>query len=607
MLSSFFENARREARFLAELARTYAMLRELAPASPTTFADLIEAQAAARPQQVAIAFEQRRITFAELDASANRVARWARAAGIGRGDAVALSMENRPEFLISWLGLAKVGAVAALQNTQLSGASLAHCLREVGAKHWIVGAELAGAAASALGELASPPAIWLAGAPASSELAALGELQNARSLDAALAEASPAPLDRHARRGLSARDRLFYIYTSGTTGLPKAANVSHARALATALGGARATRLTPSDRIYVALPLYHSAGGVMAAGAALLSGATLVLARKFSASQFWSDCAAHEATVFQYIGELCRYLLNAPEHADEKRHRIRACIGNGLRPEVWAPFQKRFAIPSIIEFYGATEGNLALVNLDGKVGAVGRLPSYLRGLAGVELVRFDSVSEAPLRGDDGFCERCDTAEAGELIGRIGDASRFEGYSNAGATEQKILRDVFRAGDAFFRSGDLLRFDAEGYYYFVDRIGDTFRWKGQNVASTEVAEALSSVPGVREACVYGVAVPGADGRAGMAALVVDDARFELAALRAHLHATLPSYARPLFVRLVPGLDVTGTFKQRKQSLVADGFDPSRSLDAVYFDDPRSGAYLRVGPELFGEIDAGTLRV
>ena len=607
MLASLLDNARREARFLAELARTYAMLRELAPNSPTTFADLIEAQAAARPSQVAIAFEERRISFAELDAASNRVARWARASGIGRGDSVALSLENRPEFLITWIGLAKIGAVAALQNTQLSGAGLAHCLREVGAKHWIVGAELAGAAASALGELASPPAIWLAGAPGASEGPALRELPRARSLDAALAEASPAPLDRHARRGLSARDRLFYIYTSGTTGLPKAANVSHARALATALGGARVTRLTPRDRLYVALPLYHSAGGVMAAGAALLSGATLVLARKFSASQFWSDCAAHEATVFQYIGELCRYLLNAPEHADEKRHRIRACIGNGLRPEIWAPFQKRFAIPSIIEFYGATEGNLALVNLDGRVGAVGRLPSYLRGLAGVELVRFDAQRETPLRGDDGFCSRCEAGEAGELIGRINDAARFEGYSNAGATEQKILRDVFRTGDAFFRSGDLLRFDADGYYYFVDRIGDTFRWKGQNVATTEVAEALSGAPGVREASVYGVQVPGTDGRAGMAALVVDDARFELAALRAHLHAALPSYSRPLFVRIAASLDATGTFKLRKQSLVADGFDPSRSLGPLYFDDARSGAYLRLSPALFAEINAGTLRV
>ncbi len=596
----FLESARREARFLSELVQTYAALRQLSPGSERTFVDLVEAQALARPEHVAIAFEERALTFRELDAEANRMARWARGAGVVRGDTIALSMENRPEFLISWLGLAKLGAVTALLNTNLRGASLAHGVREVSAKHWIVGAELAESAASAVRELEPCPPLWLAGAPESAALA------GAKSLDEALAGISPAPLDRHARRGMTASDLLLYIYTSGTTGLPKAARVSHLRAMRTALAAARGAQLTPNDRFYVALPLYHSAGGVMAAGGALLAGATLVLARRFSTRGFWSDCARHEVTAFQYIGELCRFLVNAPPHPDEARHAIRVCIGNGLRPDVWERFQSRFRIPRVIEFYGATEGNVALVNLDGKPGAVGRLPGWLRRLTGVEVVRWDPLREEPLRDAEGFCARCEAGEAGELIGRISPLTQFEGYSNAAATEKKILRDVFARGDAYFRTGDLLRFDTDGYFYFVDRVGDTFRWKGENVATTEVAEVIGQVPGVREVNVYGVAVPGHEGRAGMAALVAAD-DLDLAALRARVHAALPSYARPVFLRRVASLDVTGTLKHRKLELGAEGFDPGRVRDPLYVDDAAQGAYVPLDAARFAALASGALRI
>jgi fatty-acyl-CoA synthase len=370
-------------------------------------------------------------------------------------------------------------------------------------------------------------------------------------------------------------------------------------------GAAGAQALGPEDRVYVPLPLYHSAGGVMAAVGALLSGGGLVLARRFSASRFWTDCARFEATSFQYIGELCRYLLNTPEHPDERRHRVRVCIGNGLRPEIWGPFQERFGIPRIIEFYGATEGNVALMNFDGRVGAVGRMPRLVRRLLGIELIRYDVAKDAHERDARGFCIPCRPGEVGEAIGRLSQAVRFEGYTSPEATEKKILRDVFKQGDAYFRTGDLLRQDDDDYFYFVDRIGDTFRWKGENVSTSEVAEALSVCPGVLEANVYGVAVPGQDGRAGMAALVVD-AGFDPAGLAERAKRELPAYARPLFVRLQPEIETTGTFKHRKVDLVSDGFDPAKISDPLFFLDGERG-YVPLDAALHARIVSGEVRV
>jgi fatty-acyl-CoA synthase len=280
-------------------------------------------------------------------------------------------------------------------------------------------------------------------------------------------------------------------------------------------------------------------------------------------------------------------------------------VGNGLRPDVWKPFQERFRIPQIFEFYGATEGTVAMINYDGKVGSVGRLPGFVRRALGIHLIRYDVESDTHVRGPDGFCIPCAPDEIGEAIGRISGVSRFEGYTSASATEKKILRDVFEKGDAFFRTGDLLRMDAEGYFYFVDRIGDTFRWKGENVATSEVAEALSVVPGVREANVYGVTVPGQEGRAGMAALVVDE-EFDPGALYEHLARELPSYARPVFVRLGSEIEVTGTFKHRKVDLVKQGFDPAVVTDPVLFADAATKSYVPLTPDLHARILAGAVR-
>jgi fatty-acyl-CoA synthase len=365
------------------------------------------------------------------------------------------------------------------------------------------------------------------------------------------------------------------------------------------------------DRMYDCLPMYHTAGGLVATGALLVRGGSVVLREKFSAREFWDDIVRWDCTIFQYIGELCRYLVNSPPHPKERAHPLRLACGNGLRPDVWAEFKRRFAIPAIIEFYAATEGNVSLFNFEGKEGAVGRLPWYVAGRFPTKVVRFDVELQQPVRNAQGFCIECGEDEPGEVIGKIlKDASkpgaRFEGYAAVAETERKILHDVFEKGDAWFRTGDLMRKDKHGYFYFVDRIGDTFRWKGENVSTTEVQEAIGDFDGILDANMYGVAVPGRDGRAGMAALVVKDG-FNLTNFREHLARRLPDYARPVFLRIRHEIDVTTTFKQKKIDLAKEGFDPSATADPIYVNDPAAKAFVRLDAALFDRIRAGEVRL
>jgi fatty-acyl-CoA synthase len=342
----------------------------------------------------------------------------------------------------------------------------------------------------------------------------------------------------------------------------------------------------------------------------LAAGGSVVIAEKFSASNFWSDIVRNDCTLFQYIGELCRYLLKAPPSEYETCHRLRLVCGNGLRGDIWEDFRDRFAIPRILEFYAATEGNFSLFNVEGEPGAIGRIPPLLAHRFPAAIVKVDADSGVPLRDADGLCVPCARGETGEAIGRIGTADegggRFEGYTNAAETEKKVLRDVFARGDAWFRTGDLMRLDARGFFHFVDRIGDTFRWKGENVATSEVNEAVRDFPGVVDATTYGVAIPGADGRAGMSAIVVDEA-FDLDGFADHLAARLPSYARPVFLRISRELAATETFKQKKSELARDGFDPAGIADPLFVANEGSSAYVALDGDMYAAISAGSIRL
>jgi fatty-acyl-CoA synthase len=355
--------------------------------------------------------------------------------------------------------------------------------------------------------------------------------------------------------------------------------------------------------------MYHSVGGVVACGATLVGGGTVVVRERFSAGSFWKDVTEERCTLFQYIGELCRYLVNSPHGSHETQHKLRLACGNGLRAEVWVAFQQRFRIPRILEYYASTEGNFSLYNTEGRPGSIGRIPPFLAHRLPVALVKYDLEAGAPVRNADGRCVRCAVNEVGEALGQILDAggtTRFEGYADPEASRAKVLRDVFAEGDAWYRTGDLMRRDEQGFFYFVDRVGDTFRWKGENVATTEVAEVIGGCPGVLDAAVYGVSVPNADGRAGMVALSVS-APFDLAELRRRLAASLPTYARPVFVRIVAALEATGTFKLRTQELAREGYDPGRVTDALYLDDPGRGQYVRLDVPLHRRLVDGALRL
>ncbi|MFN3313346.1 MAG: long-chain-acyl-CoA synthetase, partial [Hyphomonas sp.] len=296
-------------------------------------------------------------------------------------------------------------------------------------------------------------------------------------------------------------------------------------------------------------------------------------------------------------------------HPRERDHKIRTGFGNGLRPDVWEEFLERFNIPHLAEFYGSTEGNVSFINFDGKPGAIGRIPGWLKSqFAHIAFVKFDIETEEPVRGPDGFCIRTDPDEPGEALGQIGDdvRQRFEGYNDQKATEKKLLRDVFEKGDLWFRTGDLLKQDKQGYIYFIDRIGDTFRWKGENVSTNEVGEALSRIEGIATANVYGVAVPGTDGKAGMAA-ITSDGPVDFAGLHAALTGMLPAYAVPLFLRVQTEADTTGTFKYRKVELVAEGFNPDKvEGDALWMYDPEAGQYQPISQERYDRLMAGGYR-
>jgi fatty-acyl-CoA synthase len=554
-----------------------------------------DAAAARRADATAVVDERERVSFAEFCARANRMSRWALQENLRKGEVVALAMGNCVDYAAIWLGLTRVGVVVALANVNLAPPALAHCLRVAKAARVIAAPAFAKSCEEAVALLEAPIEVSTYGVETD--------------LHARLTQISSQPLRDDEERDVTILDPALYIYTSGTTGLPKAAVVTHRRLMHWAHWFAGLADMGPGDRMFNCLPMYHSVGGVVAVFAPLLAGGSVVLRARFSASNFWADVVAERCTMFQYIGELCRYLLQASEDGATPRHALRIAIGNGLRGDVWEPFQTRFAIPRILEFYAATESNFSLYNVEGEPGAIGRIPPFLGQSAQIFLVAHDEETGLPKRDGAGRCIPCKADEAGEAMARIetndGGRGAFEGYVGAAENEKKILRDVLEQGDAFMRSGDLMRKDTRGFFYFVDRIGDSFRWKGENVSTLEVAEVLLRAPGVLDANVYGVDVPGHEGRAGMAALVVGE-DFELERLRLHLEQSLPAYARPLFLRIGRTLAVTETFKHKKKDLVDAGFDPARTADSLYFA-PAGATYLALDAEIFDRICAREIRL
>jgi fatty-acyl-CoA synthase len=559
---------------------------------------MLDDLATSHGEAIALLGENEALSFRELAERANRYAHWAIARGVLRGEVICLLMPNCPDYAAIWLGLNRAGCAVALLNTNLSGRALLHSVAAAGSRRVIVSESLSAAIVDVADQLPPGVEIWVSGTVAHGDWPAI---------EPDLASYAGTPVSEGERELPGLWERSLLIYTSGTTGLPKAANVTHARVLEWSLWFAGMMDTRANDRLYNCLPMYHSTGGVVAIGAMLVNGGSVLIRARFSATRFWDDVVEGGCTIFLYIGELCRYLVTGPPRPKESMHRLRLACGNGLQDDVWRAFQERFAIPRILEFYASTEGNVSLYNCEGRQGAIGRVPPFLAHRFPISLIRLDGETDAPIRDPNGFCVPCDPGEAGEAIGRVADRAgspmhQFDGYTNAEASAARLLHGVFAAGDRWYRTGDLMRKDTAGYYYFVDRLGDTFRWKGENVSTTEVAMVLRGCPGVIEAVVFGVPIPGYEGRAGMAAVTTDE-HFDVAALHVRLAAALPAYARPLFVRCCRTLDVTGTFKLVKSQLMAEGY--AVTSDPVWFNDRAAGRFVVCDAALCRAIEANRM--
>ncbi|XP_069678186.1 long-chain fatty acid transport protein 4-like [Periplaneta americana] len=563
---------------------------------PQVFTKLVKKH----PNKVAFKHSTRQWTFAEVEEFSNRIAHYFKSVGMKRGETVALFMDSKPEYVCIWLGLSKLGVVTALINSNLRQSPLIHSIKVANTRAIIVGSELAKEFEVVRGELSDMPVYQFSPKDVEAQLST-----GAISLSAAIMSSSSIPLDLSE---CAARDKMLYIYTSGTTGLPKAAVITNLRFMFLSVGVHYMLNVQNDDILYTPLPLYHTAGGMVGVGQVLLFGCTMAIRTKFSASNFWADCVTFKCTVAQYIGEMCRYLLSVPSRPEERQHDVRLMFGNGLRPQIWESFVTRFGIKQIGEFYGATEGNSNLVNINSTVGAVGFVPRYAGPIYPVALIRIDENSGEPIRGNNGLCIRCSPGEPGVFVGKINPKkaiSNFSGYADRAATEKKIVYDVFTRGDQVFNSGDILVMDEFGYFYFKDRTGDTFRWRGENVATSEVEAVVSNVAGLKDAVVYGVEVPNVEGRAGMAAVLDTDGTLNLVSLARGVQDHLPSYARPLFIRVLLELEMTGTYKLKKKDLQLEGFNPNKIKDSLYF--LSGGQYIPLTLKLYDDIVCGRVRL
>ncbi len=534
------------------------------------------------------------LSYAALATRCHKYARWALAHNLTRGRVLCLVMSSCPDYLALWLGVTRAGATVALVNTNLTGDLLARAINAVAPHHVVTGGDLAANVAAVRPQLTPGVEFWTFG----------HRIRSFRNLDDEIDELDGASLSLRDCPIPSLSDHALYIYTSGTTGFPRPAVISHLRLMQWTHWFAGMMHMEPTDRLYDCLPLYHAIGGLLAPLAPLLCGASVFIRPGFSARAFWDEVIEQRCTIFQYIGELCRYLLKAAPHPRERDHYLRLCCGNGLRGDIWAAFKQRFAIPHILEFYAATESPVSLYNCEEKPGAIGRIPAFLTHRFPIALIRQDIETGEPMRDEQGFCIRCDANEAGEAIQELKNrqlgAGAFEGYFDAKQSGQKLLGDVFRPGDLWFRSGDLLRRDR------ADRTGDTFRWKGENVSISEAAEVIRACPGVRDTAVYGVKIPGVEGRPGMAAIVADP-EFDIAVLQQHVIERLPGYARPVFIRLAARIDTTATFRPRTVELAREGYNPSHISDPVYFNDQSQRRFVRLDPALYDRLCAGELRI
>lgn len=578
-----------------------------------TIPDIFHENVLKHPDKACFLFEDEVWTYKQIEDLSMRISSVMKANQISKGQTIALLLNNCPQYAAIWMGVGRIGGIIPLINTNQTGRTLIHSITIAKCDGLIYGHEFEDAVMEVLPELSSNLKLFKfthrpISKPGNGAKDAFEIAPNKVDLSAALDMTPVEPWYKSDTEGFTSK--LLYIYTSGTTGLPKAAVISSSRMVFMASGVHFLAKITPKDIIYCPMPMYHSAGGCVSVGQALVFGCAVVLKTKFSASSYFADCIKYKATAAHYIGEMCRYILATPPSPTDKQHTVRCVYGNGMRPQIWGDFVKRFNIKRVCEFYGATEGNANIINNNNTQGAIGFVSRIVPALYPIAIIRVDEDTGEPIRNSKGLCILAKANEPGAFIGKIqpNNPSRaFMGYVNKEESEKKIVRNVFSKGDSAFISGDILVADKFGYLYFKDRTGDTYRWRGENVSTTEVEASVSRVADQRDAVVYGVEVPGIEGRAGMCGLVDKDGTLDLNDLAKKIAKDLPTYARPVFLRIMPELEMTGTFKMRKVDLQKEGFDPSKITDKLYYLDVKSCKYLTLGEEEFDKISTGKIRL
>jgi len=517
---------------------------------------------------------------------------------MGKGDVFVVLMESRPEMLFCLGAAAKIGASASMINFNLSGKALHHCVTIEPYKAIIIGEELVNKFEEVKADLSLVedfPLLWLA--DKNRESLPDGYLD----LTAILTNASTENPSTTAT--VNSHDSFAYVFTSGTSGMPKAASQFHRSWIRVGLFmGKFILKITPRDRWYVCLPFFHTNPVKLAWGCAHQNGAALVMTRKFSASRFWEDIRKYRITAFNYIGELCTYLVNAPEKADDKNHTLTRMIGNGMRPDVFSAFRDRFGIEQIIEIYGASEFDLGFNNLFGLDGTIGF--SFNK----FALVKYDTDNDELVRDENGFLVKVEKGEPGILLGEARDNVDITGYTSKEATEEKMIYDAFEKGDRWFNTGDMLRNIGCGHHQFVDRTGDTFRWKGENVSTMEVEKVANCFGQVEQSTAYGVKFGEGDGRISKLALIPYGPMetFDVETFGRLLVDSLPAYAVPRFLRLKTEFETTPTFKIKKNLLRDEGFDPGIVSDPLFLILPGDDTFQPLTDDVFAEIMDGKYR-
>ncbi|KAJ0181724.1 hypothetical protein K1T71_002446 [Dendrolimus kikuchii] len=574
-----------------------------------SMADIFHEMVKKHPDKACFLFENETWTFQQVEDFSLQTSAVLKAQGTKRGDTVGIMMNNCPELPAIWLGATRIGGVTPLINTNQTGNTLLHSINIAKCDMVIYGSEFQGAFDEISKEL--NPSIKLykyTRRPLNTSGEGVRVAESTNDLTHLLETTPPAPWTLSDSEGFNGK--LLYIYTSGTTGLPKAAVISPSRMVFMASGVHYLGSLRKSDVIYCPMPLYHSAGGCITVGQAFIFGCTIALRAKFSASSYFPDCIKFNATAAHYIGEMCRYVLSTPPSPTDTQHKVRTVYGNGMRPTIWTDFVKRFNIKKVVEFYGATEGNANIVNIDNKTGAIGFVSRIIPAVYPIAILKVDQETGEPIRNSKGLCQLAQPNEPGVFIGKIrpNNPSRaFLGYVDQDASEKKVVRNVFSYGDSAFISGDILVADELGYLYFRDRTGDTFRWRGENVSTTEVESAISRFAEQRDAVVYGVEIPNTEGRAGMCGIVDTSNTLDLDKLAKNIAKDLPKYAKPVFIRIMPNVDMTGTFKMRKVDLQKEGYDPSLVNDKLFYLEPKLDKYVPLGVEEYHKIISGQIRL